>query len=41
MTGRPVTLRLNVNNVANRNYWLNSYYLGNPRNVALSAQMQF
>lgn len=41
VTGRPVTLRLNVNNVANRNYWLNSYYLGNPRNVALSAQMQF
>ena len=41
VTGRPVTLRLNVNNVANRDYWLNSYYLGSPRSVALSAQMQF
>lgn len=41
VTGRPVTLRLNVNNVADRSYWLNSYYLGSPRSVALSAQMQF
>ncbi len=41
VTGRPLTLRLNVNNVADRNYWLNSYYLGSPRSVALSAQMQF
>ncbi|SSW63408.1 Ferrichrome receptor FcuA [Achromobacter veterisilvae] len=41
VTGRPLTLRLNVNNVANRSYWLNSYYLGSPRSIALSAQMQF
>lgn len=41
VTGRPLTLRLNVNNVADRNYWLNSYYLGSPRSVALSAQVQF
>ncbi|MCC3262300.1 TonB-dependent receptor, partial [Paenibacillus polymyxa] len=41
ISGRPLTLRLNVNNVTGRDYWLNSYYLGSPRSVALSAQMQF
>lgn len=41
VSGRPLTLRLNVNNVTGRDYWLNSYYLGSPRSVALSAQMQF
>lgn len=39
--GRPVSLRLNVNNVTNRNYWLNSYYLGSPRSIAFSAQVTF
>ncbi len=37
----PATLRLTVNNVTDRNYWLNSYYLGAPRSVALSAQFKF
>lgn len=41
VTGRPVTLRLNVNNLTNKNYWINSYYVGSPRSVALSAQVQF
>ncbi|MNS96733.1 Ferrichrome receptor FcuA precursor [compost metagenome] len=41
VSGRPLTLRLNVNNVTGRDYWLNSYYLGSPRSVALSAQVQF
>ncbi|OZI70679.1 TonB-dependent receptor [Bordetella genomosp. 12] len=41
VNGHPVTLRLAVNNVADRNYWLNSYYLGNPRTIAFSAQTQF
>lgn len=41
VSGRPLTLRLNVNNVTNRDYWLNSYYLGTPRSVAFSAQMPF
>ncbi|MFC7288299.1 TonB-dependent siderophore receptor [Herminiimonas glaciei] len=41
VSGRPLTLRLNVNNVADRDYWLNSYYLGTPRSVAFSAQMPF
>lgn len=41
VSGRALTLRLNVSNLANKNYWLNSYYVGAPRNVALSAQMQF
>jgi len=41
LSGRPLTLRLNVNNVANKSYWLNSYYVGAPRSVAFSAQMPF
>jgi len=41
VSGRPLTLRLNVNNVADRSYWINSYYLGAPRSVAFSAQLQF
>lgn len=41
VAGQPLTLRLNVANVANKSYWLNSYYVGAPRSVAFSAQMQF
>lgn len=41
MSGKPLTLRLSVNNVADKSYWLNSYYVGAPRTVAFSAQMQF
>jgi iron complex outermembrane receptor protein len=41
VSGRPLTLRLNVNNLTGKDYWLNSYYLGSPRSVALSAQVQF
>ena len=39
--GKPLTLRLTVNNVEDKNYWLNSYYVGAPRSVAFSAQMRF
>lgn len=39
--GNPLTLRLNVANVTNEAYWMNSYYLGKPRTVAFSAQMRF
>lgn len=39
--GNPLTLRLNVSNVADKNYWQNSYYLGAPRTIAFSAQMKF
>ena len=39
--GRATTLRLNVNNVTNKRYWMNSYYAGSPRSVAFSAQVQF
>lgn len=38
---QPVTLRLNVNNVTDKQYWLNSYYVGSPRSIAFSAQVQF
>ncbi|MBB1599085.1 TonB-dependent receptor [Variovorax sp. UMC13] len=41
VSGKPLTLRLNVANLANKSYWLNSYYVGAPRSVAFSAQMQF
>lgn len=41
MSGKPLTLRLSVNNVADKSYWLNSYYVGAPRSEAFSAQMQF
>jgi len=34
-------LRLNVNNLFDKDYWLNAYYLGTPRSLAFSAQMQF
>jgi len=40
-SGRPLTLRLSVSNVANKNYWANSHYVGAPRSVAFSAQYQF
>ncbi|WP_263143776.1 TonB-dependent receptor [Pseudomonas sp. RIT-PI-AD] len=36
-----VTLRVNVNNLSNKEYWLNSSYLGEPRSVAFSAQLEF
>lgn len=41
VSGKPVSFRLNANNVADRDYWLNSYYLGSPRSVAFSAEMSF
>lgn len=37
----PVTLRLNVNNLTNKRYWVNSQYLGDARTVLLSASMKF
>lgn len=39
--GNPLTLRVNVSNVTDKSYWQNSYYLGAPRTVAVSAQMTF
>ncbi|MCF5227446.1 TonB-dependent receptor, partial [Pseudomonas syringae] len=36
-----LTLRVNVSNLANKEYWLNSSYLGDPRTVAFSAQLEF
>nr|WP_315234923.1 TonB-dependent receptor [uncultured Albidiferax sp.] len=40
-SGKPLTLRLNVSNLTNKSYWLNSYYVGAPRSIAFSAQLQF
>lgn len=36
-----LTLRANVSNLANKEYWLNSYYLGDPRTLTFSAQLEF
>lgn len=41
LAGKPLSLRLAVSNLADRDHWLNSYYLGTPRSVAFSAQMAF
>lgn len=41
LSNHPVTLRLNINNLFDKNYWLNAYYLGAPRSVAFSANLQF
>jgi iron complex outermembrane receptor protein len=38
---RKLVLRLNVNNVTDEQYWLNSTYLGYPRTFAFGAQLQF
>ncbi|MBD8573290.1 TonB-dependent receptor [Pseudomonas syringae] len=36
-----LTLRMNVSNLTNKEYWLNSSYLGDPRTVTFSAQLEF
>lgn len=38
---QAVTLRANVSNLANKSYWLNSSYLGDPRTLTFSAQLEF
>jgi iron complex outermembrane receptor protein len=39
--GTPVNLRLNVNNVADQNYWMSGSFVGDPRTVVFSAQAKF
>jgi iron complex outermembrane receptor protein len=36
-----MTLRANLSNLADKEYWLNSYYLGDPRTLTFSAQLEF
>lgn len=36
-----LTLRANVSNLTDKKYWLNTSYLGDPRTVAFSAQLEF
>jgi iron complex outermembrane receptor protein len=40
INGTPVTYRLNVANITNKNYWLSGTYVGAPRTVALSMEMK-
>ncbi|RMQ47417.1 TonB-dependent siderophore receptor [Pseudomonas cichorii] len=41
MGDNKLTLRMNVSNLTDKKYWLNSSYLGDPRTVAFSAQLEF
>lgn len=41
VSDNDVTFRVNVANLANKEYWLNSFYLGDPRTVQFSAQLEF
>lgn len=41
MGENDLTLRMNVSNLTDKKYWLNSSYLGDPRTVAFSAQLEF
>jgi iron complex outermembrane receptor protein len=38
--GTPVIYRLNVDNVTNKSYWMNSSSVGEPRTIALSAEFK-
>lgn len=39
--GYPLTLRLNINNLTDKRYWVNSSFLGDARSVVLSANLKF
>lgn len=43
ISGKPVTLRANLENVFNRDYWITSTYVtvGAPRTLMLSASVDF
>lgn len=41
VSGLPLITRLNVSNITNEAYWLNSHYTGTPRTVRLSATIEF
>ncbi len=41
LASHPLILRLDVTNLADKNYWLDSSYTGSPRQVAFSAQLRF
>ena len=41
VAGHPFTARLAVTNVADRNYWLNSFYVGPARALRLSVSTEF
>lgn len=41
LSGMPFVTRLNVSNITNEAYWMNSFYVGAPRTVRLSATLEF
>lgn len=40
-TTYPLTFRVNINNAFDRDYWINSNYLGDKRTIHASVQMKF
>lgn len=40
-SNNSLTLRTNISNLANKEYWLSSHYLGAPRTLTFSAQLEF
>ncbi|WP_181297827.1 TonB-dependent receptor [Pseudomonas sp. Q2-TVG4-2] len=41
VAGNTLTLRANVSNLTDKEYWLNSHYLGDPRTLTFSGQLEF
>lgn len=41
MADTPVTFRLAVINIANKDYWLNKFHLGTPKTVSFSMSTKF
>lgn len=41
IANRPVTLRLNINNLTDKIYWANSSYVGDPRTISVSINTEF
>ena len=37
---KPLTLRLNINNLTDNHYWANQYFLGDPRAIVFSANVK-
>ena len=41
IAGQDVTLRLNINNLTDKQYWANNWFIGDGRTVSLSANVSF
>lgn len=41
IAGQDITLRLNINNLTDKQYWANNWFIGDGRTVSLSANINF